>query len=240
MLALIFLAGVYIGRAGWAAFGGWPGAPAPKGKRPALVMLAPMLLLGLGAVVLGYAVKAPIEHMLGFSAEPHTLGLWRWAAIAASAGGLALGALRVRAAGPVPALGEWPQHVAGAADQLARVPAQVGMLVAAAAKPLERGLDGLAAALGRGAQGAGSGAQRAEEALDAGAQGTAAAAMRSAEATEGAERDGFGHGLDAAAYALRRAGRRLRSLQTGQLPQYTFSLFVWVLLAGLLVLVLWL
>jgi hypothetical protein len=51
---------------------------------------------------------------------------------------------------------------------------------------------------------------------------------------------GFAHGLDNAAYALRRAGRHLRELQTGQLPQYTFSLFVWVLFVGLLALVLWL
>jgi NADH-quinone oxidoreductase subunit L len=240
MLALIFLAGVYIGRAGWAAFGDWPEAPSPDGGRPALAMLAPMLLLGLGALALGYALKAPVEHVLGFSAEPHTLGLWRWAAIAASASGLGLGALRVRAAGPVPALGGWAGRVAGLTDGLARIPARAGLLVAAAAKPLEQGLDALAAALGRGAQGAGGGAQRVEGGLDAGARGTAAATMQSAEAAEEAERKGFGDGLDAAAYALRRIGGQMRRLQTGQLPQYTFSLFVWVLLAGLLVLALWL
>ena len=64
--------------------------------------------------------------------------------------------------------------------------------------------------------------------------------MRTADATDAAERTGFGRGLDAAAYALRRTGRRLRALQTGQLPQYTFSLVVWVLLATAIVLALWL
>ena len=265
MLALIFLAGIYIGRAGWAAFGNWPDAPSPEGGRPAAVMLVPMLLLGLGALALGYAIKTPIEHVLGFSAAKHTLGLWRWAAIAASAVGLAIGALRVRAAGPAPALGDWPRGVVSFTDRLARLPAQATLLVASAANPLERGLDAGAAGLGRsalgagdgarrteggldagaaglvrGALGAGGGAQRAEGGLDAGARWSGAAAMRTADATDAAERTGFGRGLDAAAYALRRAGRRLRALQTGQLPQYTFSLVVWVLLATAIVLALWL
>jgi NADH-quinone oxidoreductase subunit L len=240
MLALIFLAGVYIGRAGWAAFGDWPDAPAPNGERPAAVMLAPMLVLGLGALALGYAIKSPVEHVLGFAAEQHTLGLWRWAAIAASALGLTAGVLRVRAAGPVPAFGGWPRGLVGLAHQLARVPAQIAMLIAARAKPLERGLDALAAHLGRGAVRAGQSARRAEGGMDAGARWTGAVTLRTARATDTAERVGFAHGLDNAAYALRRAGRHLRELQTGQLPQYTFSLFVWVLFVGLLALVLWL
>ena len=240
MLVLVFLAGVYIGRAGWAAFGDWPKAPVPKGEKPAAIMLAPMLVLGLGAIALGYALKSPVEHVLGFSAAKHSLGLWRWAAIAASAGGLATGALRVRAAGPVPAFGSWPQGGADFADQLARVPARVAMLVASATKPLEGGLDALAAGLGRGATRAGHDVRRAEGGLDTGARRLGTASMRSAGAIDTAERVGFGRALDAAAYALRRVGRRLRTLQTGQLPQYTFSLFVWVLIVGLLALVLWL
>lgn len=240
MLALIFLAGVYIGRAGWAAFGDWPEAPTPDGERPATVMLGPMLLLGLGAIALGYALKTPIEHVLGFPAAKHTLGLWRWTAIAASAGGLALGALRVRRAGPAPAFGHWPQGVATLTDQLARIPAQTALLVASAARPLEQGLDALGAGLGRGSLGTGAGVQRAESGLDASARWLGAATLHSAGATDTAERKGFGDGLDTLGYALRRAGGRLRALQTGQLPQYTFSLFVWVLLGGLLALVLWL
>jgi len=240
MLALVFLAGVYIGRAGWAAFGDWPDAPTPEGDRPALLMLVPMLLLGLGALALGYAIRTPIEHVLPFSAKKHTLGLWRWAAIAASTGGLAVGALRVRAAGPVPALGGWPQGLTALTDGLARAPARAAMLVAsAAAKPLERGLDALAARIGHGATRAGQGAHRAESGLDAGARWIGHATIRTADATDTTERVGFGRGLDQFAYAFRRTGSRLRGLQTGQLPQYTFSLFVWVLLAGLLVLVLW-
>ena len=240
MLVLIFLAGVYIGRAGWAAFGRWPRTPSPRGERPALVMLAPMLLLGLGALALGYALKPSVEHVLGFSAAKHTLGLWRWAAIAASTGGLAAGALRVRVAGPVPAFGRWPQAVASLADRLARAPARAAELAASAAKSLEHALDRLAAGLGRGALGAGNGARHAEGGLDAGARWLGAVTLQSADATDSSERKGFGRGLDAAAFALRRVGGRLRALQTGQLPQYTFSLFVWVLLVGLLALVLWL
>ena len=114
------------------------------------------------------------------------------------------------------------------------------MLVAsAAAKPLERGLDALAARIGRGATRAGQGAHRAESGLDAGARWIGHATIRTADATDTTERVGFGRGLDQFAYAFRRTASRLRGLQTGQLPQYTFSLFVWVLLAGLLALVLW-
>ena len=240
MLVLIFLAGVYIGRAGWAAFGNWPDAPSPEGRRPTAVMLAPMLLLGLGAVAMGYVLTSPVEHVIGFSAAKHTLGLWRWAAIAASAVGLAIGALRVRTAGPAPVLGGWPKRVVSFTDRLARVPSRAAMRVASATNPLERGLDAGASELGQGALGAGNGAQRAESGLDAGTRWFGAAAMRTADATDAAERTGFGRGLDAAAYALRRAGRRLRALQTGQLPQYTFSLVVWVLLATAIVLALWL
>lgn len=240
MLVLIFLAGVYIGRAGWAAFGNWPDAPSPEGRRPTAVMLAPMLLLGLGAVAMGYVLTSPVEHVIGFSAAKHTLGLWRWAAIAASAVGLAIGALRVRTAGPAPVLGGWPKRVVSFTDRLARVPSRAAMRVASATNPLERGLDAGASELGQGALGAGNGAQRAEGGLDAGTRWFGAAAMRTADATDAAERTGFGRGLDAAAYALRRAGRRLRALQTGQLPQYTFSLVVWVLLATAIVLALWL
>ena len=240
MLVLIFLAGVYIGRAGWAAFGNWPDAPSPEGRRPTAVMLAPMLLLGLGAVAMGYVLTSPVEHVIGFSAAKHTLGLWRWAAIAASAVGLAIGALRVRTARPAPVLGGWPKRVVSFTDRLARVPSRAAMRVASATNPLERGLDAGASELGQGALGAGNGAQRAEGGLDAGTRWFGAAAMRTADATDAAERTGFGRGLDAAAYALRRAGRRLRALQTGQLPQYTFSLVVWVLLATAIVLALWL
>ena len=240
MLVLIFLAGVYIGRAGWAAFGNWPDAPSPEGRRPTAVMLAPMLLLGLGAVAMGYVLTSPVEHVIGFSAAKHTLGLWRWAAIAASAVGLAIGALRVRTAGPAPVLGGWPKRVVSFTNRLARVPSRAAMRVASATNPLERGLDAGASELGQGALGAGNGAQRAEGGLDAGTRWFGAATMRTADATDAAERTGFGRGLDAAAYALRRAGRRLRALQTGQLPQYTFSLVVWVLLATAIVLALWL
>ena len=240
MLALIFLAGIYIGRAGWAAFGNWPDAPSPEGRRPTAVMLAPMLLLGLGTVAMGYVLTSPVEHVIGFSAAKHTLGLWRWAAIAASAVGLAIGALRVRTAGPAPVLEGWPKRVVSFTDRLARVPSRAAMRVASATNPLERGLDAGASELGQGALGAGNGAQRAEGGLDAGTRWFGAAAMRTADATDAAERTGFGRGLDAAAYALRRVGRRLRALQTGQLPQYTFSLVVWVLLATAIVLALWL
>ena len=70
-LLLIFLAGVYISRAGAATFLSWPGAPKPTGKRPGVWLTAPMLVLAALALGAGWVLRGPLESFLPF---PQTAG----------------------------------------------------------------------------------------------------------------------------------------------------------------------
>ena len=57
MLLLIFLAGIYISRAGYTIFGKWNGMKNPEAEKKSKLILAPMALLALTAIVIGIVLK---------------------------------------------------------------------------------------------------------------------------------------------------------------------------------------
>jgi NADH-quinone oxidoreductase subunit L len=129
--------------------------------------------------------------------------------------------------------------MASALEEVTRVPVRLALLLAAGLDRLEQGLDASVRGVVGTAVGLARIANRAEGRLDLAARGLGRLTMDTAHATDLAEISGFGRGIDQGARGVRRAGGRLRRLQSGKLYLYTLSVFVWVLLAGLLVVLVW-
>ena len=117
LILLIFLAGVYISRAGMAAFASrtdtdMQGAPEPLersvGREVGWRMKAGMLSAALLALGLGWALSGRLESFLSFEAAPHVPTVWTLWAVAASFAGLMLDAWRVWQRGPAPTFGAFP------------------------------------------------------------------------------------------------------------------------------------
>jgi len=239
MLGLILLAGVYIGRAGISVFASWPNAPAPSAERPKTLMLAPVAMLAFAAFGLGFVLKDSITHTLPFAASQHELGLWRWSAMAASGAGLAIGGGRVYVAGSVPTFGVAPQLLARGLQAATQWPVRLAFLLAAGIEMIERGFDAGARLLVGAVAMLALAADQTERGFDVAARATGNFATLAANASDVAERQGFERGLDNFAALLNRAGESLRPLQSGKIYLYTLSLFVWVLLAGVLWVLIW-
>ncbi len=241
VLGLIALAGVYIGRAAAAVFGPWPGAARAGGRRIGAPMLVPMLLFALAAVALGWSIREPVEQVLPFGRDGAEVGrLWRGGAIAAGLGGLAFGAWRVYARGPVAALGSWPRPIASAVHATTTVAARLAAAASVAAEAIERALEVEGRRLTRFAAAMSVAVDRVERELDAGARSVADATTAGARAVEAAEDGGFRLAGDRLARLLGRAGGRLRWLETGRVYLYTAGIVALVLVAGLLTIAVWL
>ena len=145
MLTLIFLAGVYISRAGVAAFAPHPAATNPAiDRKPSWLLLGGMLVLAVSALGLGWLLQGRLEPFLGLSEAPHVAFFWTLLAVAASVGGLVLGGWRVWRHGAAPAFGTFPAAWAGSLDSLTRAPAALVQQVAVAIERLESSFDALA------------------------------------------------------------------------------------------------
>ncbi len=239
MLMLIFLAGVYISRAGLAVFAEWKGAPSPAAKKLQTLMLAPMILLGAAALGLGFALKATIERVLPFAAGGGANGFWRWGAIAASASGLLFGAWRVRAAGAAPAFGAFPLALAQWLQSATQMPARLATFGAQMLEQLEQTFDAGARAFFAAVMRLAFAAEQVEKNLDLAAETMGSATLQAANSTDFVEVKGFGKGIDWVAALFGRAGEGLRPLQSGRTYFNTMSLFAWVLLIGLLFVLIW-
>lgn len=258
LLLLILLAGVYISRAGVAAFLSWPGAPKPVGKRPGIRMVLPMVLLAVLALLAGWALVGRLEPFLNFAELPETHASWTLWAVAASVLGLVFGSWRTLQHGPVPAFGSFPVGLEHTLSTLTAAPVLAVHAVSAGVNGLERTLDkgarGLtkgvnslaegvsrletgfgigAAGLARGFQASARRFEWVERVLDAGARALTTATLRTAAGTEKIEETGFSHGGDTLAKLFGRFGERLRASESGKLYLYTLILFVWV--AGVVV-----
>jgi NADH-quinone oxidoreductase subunit L len=215
LLLLIFLAGVYISRAGAALFLPRPGTSEPKGTRASRVMIVPMLILA-GLAAVGGILNGFLGDLLPFDV-PVEAGLgwaWRVAAVGSSVLGMTTGILVVKSVGPRPALGSWPLIFWRALNWVALKPASLIM-------GLSRGLPAP------------------EWAFDAAGRFVCRAALSLSRASDRTEGAGFGGGLDRFAEEIRAAGENLGRLQTGKVYLYAMVVFVWTLLAGVGVLLLW-
>ena len=115
MLLLIFLAGMYISRAGVATF--WPRSENAQAHEVGTLMAWPGLILAVAALFGGLLGEA-LRGLLPFTPSPEvTLG-WRISAISASVLGLAWGGVRAVRLGASPALGDWPRALGTALEGL--------------------------------------------------------------------------------------------------------------------------
>ena len=232
MVVLIFLAGVYISRAGAAVFGNWPGASAPDTHPPGNLLRGATLGLAGVAASAGWALSGQLAGWLPFEAEAHLGWGWRLAAILASLSGVGVGFARVRSGGPQPALGGWPAWLEESMQAWTALPAAGTFAAARILDRIESGLDALARGLANWFEAAAALAGRAETGFDVAAQTVGQATKDMAQGTQMSEERGFGEGLDGLASLFGRGGGRLRRLQSGKLYLYTLALFLWVLATG--------
>ena len=215
LLALIALAGIYIGRATMAAFGPWREMRNDDASRRPWIMLVPTLALAITALALGWSLKGPVNHVLPFAESPTAFDWWWTAgAIVASVAGLAFGTWRARR-GPVPAFGDWAGVLGTSVQRIADAAARTGISLGAASRMLEHAFDRFA-------------------------QAVVAAAWSLAQDARTAEDRGFWVGNDRMACALSAAGARLRPLESGKVFLYTAGVFGWTLVAGIVItLIVW-
>ena len=228
LLLLVFLAGVYISRAGAATFLSWADTPKPKGKRTGTKMAVPMLFLAALALGAGWVLSGPLEPFLNFGERPEAHAVWSLWAVAASLAGLTFGTWRTLRRGPVPAFGWFPGGLERGLAALTRAPVVAVRRVAAGVNWLEQGFDMAVRLLAEGLVALARSLSEFEGAFDRSAHGLASGTLRLASGTEQAERSGFSRGGDAFARLFRLSGERLRASQSGKLYLYTLVLFAWV------------
>lgn len=234
VLALLLLAGGYIGRALTAALAGALRAPQAKRNEVTRTMQSGMLLTAAASALITLPVIA-LPSVLPFGQVPPSSGPAHAAALLAGAAGLMLGAASVRYRGAAPLLGAFPLSLQQGLAAATHLPVRAALAAAAASAALERGLDravrGMADAISAAA-GGGAAAwslNALERGLDAAASSLAAAARAAAGGSERSERDGFHAAGERLARWLQYGGERTRSLQSGKLYLYTLGLFAWTL-----------
>lgn len=221
IVILVFLAGVYIGRAGSATFLG--DHPSAKLGKPRWPMYAGMGLLALGAAALGWLLAGRLAGILSFSSEPEPATGWRLFAVAAAVLGLGFGAWHRSA----PALGVLPAKLRDGLLAATNAPAIWTIRLAGLVDPVEVALDSMARNIAISVGAMARMSHSIERGLDAAAEQTARGTWRLARDTEYVEALGFGRGGDALAVDIASGGERLRMLQAGQLYFYTLALFIW-------------
>ncbi len=240
MLVVVFLAGIYISRAGAAVFGRWPGAPEPAAEKTDKFMLAAMIVLAVFAAGLGWALSGTISHLVPFEKHGGELSiLWKVAAVAVALAGIGFGILRVYRSGPVPALGSFWSGLESGLNRATQFAGGVVSLSGRFVDAAERGFAGGALQVKRATVNMAAGCDRIEQVFDKGASGLAYACLNLADRSDRLENAGFSDGLDRFAALFGRAGRRFASLQTGKLYLYTMGLFVWTFLVIVLGLLVW-
>ncbi len=232
MLLLIFLAGVYISRAGASIFANWNGEKDLKAEKPGKVIIYSMFVLAGAAVITGYILKLSIESLLDFTSAPSIGWGWRSAAIGASISGLAYGTFRVLKSGPVPSFGNLFSYIVNAINMFVLIPVKITQFASTVVNYLEgaldssiKGLSGLVLIL------AGFN-DRSETALDKSAQGMSSFILQWADGVERTEVNGFSQKADKLAFSFSNAGKELRKLQSGKIFVYTLFIFLWIIITA--------
>lgn len=242
VLALLLLAGIYIGRAGVAVLAGPPRAPQRQAHEVRRSMRLGMVATAIGAALITLIIQA-LPPLLPFGELARSTLGEHITALLAGAIGLAIGGGSAWRRGAAPAIGRFPVRLESPIAAVARLPRQMAQHVATAIDTFERWLDTAARKFAQafwivaggpnqaeeGGQRKYTGLQAVENMLDASGQALASAVRLAAGGTEYSESTAFYAGGDALARGLQAGGDRLRALQTGKLYLYTLGLFIWVL-----------
>jgi NADH-quinone oxidoreductase subunit L len=257
MVLLVLLSALYIGRAVMAVVGEWPGSGLPDAEKPYRSMGIAMLILGVAALFVGLLLHGNMEKIVPYGSKHSIPLVWKVLAGLAAVAGLIVGAWRVKAEGPVPAMGWFPRKMSDGLYRVTHLPVAGTMILsrfldrvetgldrgatgiaggvlstASGSGRVEAGLDRGAASIAGGVLATASGSRRVERGLDAGAKGLGRATFGTAYASDRAEHRGFSDGLDAFGRSLAFAGRRLKAYQSGLLYHYTLGLTIWVVVMG--------
>ena len=229
LLALIFLAGVYISRPAIATFWG-PAQKSPEAEEVGPALRFPALLLaalGLGAGLLGPLVNSAVGFADG-SALPLS---WVLASVLCSVAGLLFGGWRAARAGAAPAFGRWAGWPALGLETVTHGGGVLAFTLSRALDWTETRLDRGVRGLGRAATLLAASTGTTEHALDAGGRALSALTRRVAAGTERAEQ-GFSASGNLLARGIGTLGDRARGLETGKIYLYTLALFAAVLLGA--------
>lgn len=232
VLALLLLAGMYIGRAAALLLGGPTRAGENNTDAVGHTMRLGMLGTAAGAVLITPLLKG-MGPLLPFPPVASSSLAVHLGALGAGACGLLLGAASAWRRGAAPVLGTAVLKLQRPLVGLVSAACALVWSMAAAAEALERWLDGVVRHLVAAAyaiSGSGrSGLAGIESALDASAGSLARTARSLADGTEQAERTTFAAAADALAHLLQAGGGRMRAVQTGKLYLYTLGLFAWTM-----------
>ena len=239
MVVLIFLAGVYISRAGAAIFLNWPSAPAPQTQPLGAMTKTSVAFLALLAVVLGTALSGRLEGLLPFQGGLRPSLPWSGLAVTSSLAGLAFGVWKAQLTGPLPAFGSFPVYLESGLEMATWGTVRIVLAIAQMINGVEVRIDGLARSFVKVTTSLAALADNIEGGFDTVGYELGQAGLLWADGIQVVETAGFSKFFDGFASLFSQAGRRLRSLQSGKVYLYTLGLFAWVLLIGTLSLLLW-
>jgi len=235
MLLLIFLAGLYISRAGFAAFGNWKGNQKPTAKEKGKIIIYSMGALALMALISGYILKLNIKNILPFNSVGEAGWGWRSGAVAASAAGLFLGIWRTKKSGPVPGLGYNFSYLNYLVESFVLWPVKIVQLSSYLIVKVENLFDAAAKGISTSVLNFASAGNKAELIFDKTAENFKTAVIRFAWQINYSELKGFTRKLDEFAFTFSRAGGQLKKIQTGKIFLYTIFLFSWIAVTALAV-----
>jgi NADH-quinone oxidoreductase subunit L len=252
-IILIFLAGVYIARAGTAVFLSRKNfAPVEDIKKISLWIQIPLVVLGISSIIAGWLLSGMIGKFIGLNQVVDIPRIWSIMAVSGGIGGLVLGFLKVKQSGPVPGLSRVTNLIEPFLAKIIQFPVLAAFLLNSLIQRFEIFLDYLASSVSRAAFGAALGNNQVENFLDNATHSASVAAFSTAyelgnngmeslldnatrSASVAAFSAAYGHDkietwFDKATYgfaeSIEWAGERARSIQSGKLYLYILSILL--------------
>lgn len=230
MMLLIFTAGIYISRAGYAVFGNWKGMKNPDAEKNPQSMIAPMIILAAAAIIIGYVLKVFLPEVLVFEKKYHLSWTWRILAILASGAGLFSGAFAVYKRGPKPIFNSAGKYLKSLIDNSVTAFVFLGKKLSSAVFYLEEKFDSAAQASASAVLKFATAVNISENIFNNFAKGTGAFAFSSARFTDDAELYGFEQGTRDLTDAFSKSSSKLKSFQNGKVFVYLLGLVIWFLI----------
>ena len=234
LVSLIFLAGVYISRAGASVFAEWNGKKNWQISKPEKTLIYPMIFLAVLSVITGYILKLNIETLLNFQTSPSIGWIWRGVATAASVSGLIYGTLRVLRSGPVPSFGNLFSYLIRVVNGFVIVPVRIIQFASKLVNLFEGVFDSLAKGLSRMILTSAGASDKTEIVFDRSTQRISDFIMDTSIGVDMTEVKGFSQKADKLVFSFSFAGWKLSGVQSGKIFMYTLFIFSWIIITALI------